>query len=170
MATSREETTQIPSNKIYNIMKLFFQELLAYNNQCNQNFYEVLKGLPVAPPHKALSLFNHILNAHQIWNDRMEIRHKGLDAWELRNFHDLNTIDQANREQTLQILDKFDMDQNVHYTLSNGRSYTNSIKNILFHIINHSTYHRGQIILELKQHGLTTVASDYILFKKLDNK
>lgn len=40
------------------------------------------------------------------------------------------------------------------------------IKDIMFHIVNHSTYHRAQIATELKDHGIEPLKTDYILYKR----
>ncbi|QLH28398.1 MAG: hypothetical protein HWD63_02710 [Candidatus Parvibacillus calidus] len=39
------------------------------------------------------------------------------------------------------------------------------MKDIIFHIINHSTYHRGQIAMEFRQSGLEPLNTDYIFYK-----
>jgi uncharacterized damage-inducible protein DinB len=45
-------------------------------------------------------------------------------------------------------------------------AFSNDIKSIIFHVINHSTYHRGQIASEFKQNGLDPMVTDYILYKR----
>jgi uncharacterized damage-inducible protein DinB len=47
-----------------------------------------------------------------------------------------------------------------------GDTYTNSVQEILFHIINHSTYHRGQIMAQLRESGLEAISTDYIFYKR----
>jgi uncharacterized damage-inducible protein DinB len=46
-----------------------------------------------------------------------------------------------------------------------GEGFTNSIRDIMQHVMNHGTYHRGQIITMLRQAGYTNLFStDYIAF------
>src|SRR6185369_6098875 len=46
-----------------------------------------------------------------------------------------------------------------------GEEYKNKISDIIQHVMNHSTYHRGQIITMLRQLGFTKLFStDYITF------
>lgn len=40
------------------------------------------------------------------------------------------------------------------------------IQQILFHIANHFTHHRGQIISDLRQNGIEPRISDYIFYKR----
>ncbi len=46
-----------------------------------------------------------------------------------------------------------------------GQAFTNSIRDIMQHVANHGTYHRGQIISMLRQVGYTKLFdTDYITF------
>ena len=46
-----------------------------------------------------------------------------------------------------------------------GQSFTSSIRDILQHVVNHGTYHRGQIVTMLRQSGHTKLfPTDYIVF------
>ena len=71
-----------------------------------------------------------------------------------------------NYEHSLHILDKFDLTATMSYTNSKGQTFSNSIRDILFHVINHSTYHRAQIATEFKQNGLEPLVTDYIFYKR----
>jgi uncharacterized damage-inducible protein DinB len=37
---------------------------------------------------------------------------------------------------------------------------------MLFHIVNHSTNHRGQIAVDFKSNGITPLGLDYIHYKR----
>ncbi len=45
-----------------------------------------------------------------------------------------------------------------------GNSYTYPLYHVLQHIINHSTYHRGQVVSMLRQQGARPVNSDLIYY------
>ncbi|MCH7396746.1 hypothetical protein MM236_02050 [Belliella sp. DSM 107340] len=62
--------------------------------------------------------------------------------------------------------DKFDFNITADYSNSKGQKYSSSVRDILFHIINHSTYHRSQIASELKNQGIEPLITDYIFFKR----
>jgi uncharacterized damage-inducible protein DinB len=42
----------------------------------------------------------------------------------------------------------------INYKNTKGIEFTNSIEDILFHVVNHGTYHRGQLITMLRQQGI----------------
>ncbi len=147
-------------------MKQFFRELFDYNYNCNQKLLNVLTKNQDNTPEKIIKLYNHILNAHQIWNNRIEPKQITFGVWEIHEIKNCNSIDKINYDETLLILDKFELSEIISYSNTSGQTFTNSINDILFHIINHSTYHRGQIATELRQNGLDPVVTDYILFKR----
>lgn len=147
-------------------MEQFFKALFEYNHHFNQRLSVVFTDNSDKTSEKAVQLFNHLLNAHQIWNSRIEAKPSALGVWELRSVRDLSNIDKTNYEQTLQILHTCNLNGAISYTTRNGQMFSNRVQDILFHIINHSTYHRGQIATEFKQHGLEPLVTDYIFYKR----
>jgi uncharacterized damage-inducible protein DinB len=147
-------------------MKPFFKELFEYSHHYNQKLWSILIENPEKTCGKAVKLYNHILNAHQIWNYRIEPKQAVVGVWDLRPIQECKDIDKSNYENSLLILDKFDLNETINYTTSKGQRFSNSIRDTLFHAINHSTYHRGQIATEFKQNGLDPLVTDFIFYKR----
>lgn len=57
-----------------------------------------------------------------------------------------------------------DVDRVVHYTNLRGESFSQPLGQLLRHMVNHSTYHRGQITTMLRQLGHSAVATDLVVF------
>lgn len=147
-------------------MKSFFKELFEYSHHFNQNLFDVFEDNKDKTSVKSVKLFNHILNAHQIWNNRIDPKQPEFGVWELHEIQELKNIDRTNYEQTLQILDTFDLTEIINYSNSKGQTFVNNVRDIYFHVINHSTYHRGQIATEFRQNGLEPLITDYIIYKR----
>ncbi|MFN3405960.1 MAG: DinB family protein [Cytophagaceae bacterium] len=147
-------------------MKEFFIDLFNYNHSCNQKLADAFVTNSGNTSDKSVKLFSHILNAHHIWNHRINSQQPKFPVWELQSVDQFKNTDRVNYEQTIQILDNADYSSILNYTTSRGDSFSNSIREILFHIINHSTYHRGQIASDFRQSGLEPLASDYIFYKR----
>lgn len=147
-------------------MKMFFKELFEYNNHFNEKLSEVFLEYPEKTSEKSVKLFNHILNAHQIWNCRVEPTQIQYDSWAMHLAHDYKDINNDNYIKSIYILDNFDLNSSVQYSNSKGEIFTKTIRDILFHVINHSTYHRAQIVTDFKLNGLESVATDYIHYKR----
>ncbi len=147
-------------------MKSFFKELFEYNHYYNQKLSGVFEAHPDETSKKSVRLFSHVLNAQQIWNNRIEPKQPASGVWDLHPAGNFKSMDTKNYEQTLQILDTCDLDKSISYSTSKGAPFGNTVRDILFHVINHSTYHRGQVATEFRLHGLEPLATDYILFKR----
>ncbi len=53
----------------------------------------------------------------------------------------------------------------IAYQTFDGKTFENKVEDIIFHCMNHSTYHRGQIINLLRGAGFTEVGStDYMRY------
>ncbi|MGH2564754.1 MAG: DinB family protein [Ginsengibacter sp.] len=146
-------------------MKQFFKDIFEYGHYFNQKLSDIFIQYPDKTSEKSVKLFNHILNAHQIWNNRIEPKQPILGIWEIHPIESCKSMDKTNHENSLLILDKFDLDNTVNYINTKGQSYSNTVRDILFHSVNHSTYHRGQIATEFKLNGLEPLITDYIFYK-----
>lgn len=147
-------------------MKPFLKELFEYNNHYNQKLAEAFDANPERASEKAVSLYSHILNAHQIWINRIEPRQAPFGVWEIHSVEVFKRLDTANYEQTIILIDKVDLNHLVNYTNSKGHTFHNSIRDVLFHVVNHSTYHRAQIATEFKQNGIAPLVTDFIAYKR----
>ena len=146
-------------------MKTFFKELFEYNSHFNQEVISVLNKNPDRASENCIKLLSHILNVHQIWNYKFQPSELPYGAWDIHQIQDTLEMDTKNFEHSCLILDKFELSQPVQYLNSKGQIFENSVRDILFQIINHSTYHRGQIATEFRQIGLEPLLTDYIYYK-----
>lgn len=147
-------------------MKAFFNEIFDYNYYCNKKLIEEFLKLDEVPS-KTRILFSHILNAHHIWNARMLKKSPDYEVWQEHNSEDWSDIHYENQRNSFEIMSNADnFDQRIDYENSEGRLFTNTLQDMLFHIINHSTNHRGQIAIDLRNHGITPVGLDYVYYKR----
>jgi uncharacterized damage-inducible protein DinB len=125
-------------------MKTFFKELFEYNSHFNLEIISVLTKNPDGASENCIKLLSHILNVHQIWNCKFQPRQLPYGAWDIHQIQNSFEIDRKNFGHSSLILDKFELSHPVQYLNSKGQIFNNSVRDILFQIINHSTYHRGQ--------------------------
>ena len=50
----------------------------------------------------------------------------------------------------------------VTYRNSKGEQWTNTVEDILMHVVIHSAYHRGQIATDMRANGLEPAYTDFI--------
>ena len=147
-------------------MKIFFNQLFDYNFYCNKKFIEECAALSKLPE-KSINLFSHILNSHHIWNARLIGKTPNFEAWQAQPIKEWNDIHYENQRNSFEIITNTDnFEKRIDYENSEGRLYTNTVKDILFHVINHSTYHRGQIAADMRSKKLEPLVLDYIFYKR----
>jgi len=108
----------------------------------------------------------HIYQGDRIWWDRLQGKSSGLlseyrppegfGAWE---------------EEWLALLDRFvewgqttNWDRMVAYQDIKGNPHQNLVWEILLHLVNHGSYHRGQVAHLLRQLDVTPASSDLIYY------
>ncbi len=141
-----------------------FLDLFKYNHHYNQQFINILKNKLVED--KLHQLMSHIVNAHQIWNYRILNQVLDYGVWEVRKPDTLIGDDKLNFEYSVKIIQDTDLDKTILYINTKGEQFTSKVSEIIFHIINHSTYHRAQISSALKAAGIEPIISDYIFYKR----
>lgn len=146
-------------------MKEKLIDLFEYTYHFNKEMIKVIAENFNKADEKTISLINHTLNAQQIWNSRI-LNEKSFDVWLISPFENLNEINDQNFRKSIYIVSNFDLDQKTEYRNSKGTKFENTIFDMLFQAINHSTYHWGQINTLLKQSGINPLLTDYIFYKR----
>lgn len=146
-------------------MNDFFKDIFDYHNHFNQKLVAVLSEHADKLIERSTHLFSHLINAHQIWNSRILLT-KSIALNQLHSFEECKSIDASNYSDTLKILGDYDLNEVIQYKNSKGNEFQSSIQQILFHISNHSTHHKGQIISDLRQNGIEPIVTDYIFYKR----
>ncbi|WP_333808579.1 DinB family protein [Flavobacterium sp.] len=147
-------------------MRTFYLDKFQYNLDKNQQMIQYLVEHQKELNEKIHILVSHILNAHEIWNTRILKVPTQFGVWQLQNWEQMMNIDKNNHEVSVSILESKELDVIVDYVTSTGENYSNSIQDLLFHVINHSNYHRAQINSELKSLGLKPLITDYVFYKR----
>lgn len=147
-------------------MKVFFQQLFDYNFHCNKKIIDSCTGLG-AVPRESMRLFSHVLNAHHIWNARIMGRGQSVGVWDQHPVAAWAEMHYENQRDSFEIVSNAEpMDKRVSYENSQGQAFTNTLQDILFHIINHSTHHRAQIAADFRANNLEPWPLDYIFYKR----
>ncbi len=140
-------------------------EMMNYTQWADEKMISVFDQQSVVPEN-ASSLFSHVLNAQYIWACRILAKEPQFQVWEVHQPHTYSQISKTNFELLDQILKTIDLGSKITYTNSRGERYTDVVKDILLHVFNHSTYHRGQIASMLKINAIQPPATDYIQLKR----
>ena len=112
----------------------------------------------------------HTMGAEEVWLKRW----KGETTTGLPKEDDFQTIESlADRWKTietnvLRFCEELKSDDDImrrfEYKDLKGNAYTAILYQAMQHLVNHSSYHRGQIVTLLRQQGMRPVATDLIAF------
>lgn len=142
----------------------YFRRLFSYDDWANR---EVLAGLRKieAPPAKSVKLLAHIVAAERLWLARLRQEHQPLPVWPDFTVHESgNELAElpGRWRDYLDSLGGAGLAGEASYKNSKGEPWTNSVQDILLHVVMHSAYHRGQIALDLRTAGHEPVNTDFI--------
>ena len=150
-------------------MKQYFLHLLKYNLWANQRLLSVLSQNEIEDE-DILQLFSHIVSAQLIWLHRIEgLPTSPFPPWEVYNQRELESMVDESNIRWEKFFDTYKMEtleEVIHYQNSNKKDFESRLIDISTHIINHSTHHRAQISLRLRQLGITPPPLDFILFTR----
>ena len=151
-------------------MKQILETYTTYNLWANTKLTDVLKSIEPSLIDKEIKssfpslrkTMHHIWSAEEVWHKRLHgespasLPQPGSDfsafAKQLsarsRGFIDITKNKDENYLQT-----------SCSYKDTRGNSHTNFHWQMIMHCMNHSTYHRGQLVTMLREVGVTTIPS-----------
>jgi uncharacterized damage-inducible protein DinB len=140
-------------------------DLIQYNHVANLKVIDVFTSCGKSIP-EVERLFSHILNAQSIWIKRIRQESVQIDTFQIQPVENFAFLQNESTATLLSILEEDTLESVVDYTNSKGDSFSNTVNDILYHIINHSTYHRGQIAMLFRQHEVQPPLTEYIFYKR----
>jgi len=114
---------------------------------------------------KPLQLMAHILSAQRLWLERLTQQPQGQPVWPE---YSLNQCEPQMAElrqlwsEYLAGLSSGTLAEKVTYRNSKGESWSNSVQDVLIHVMLHSAHHRGQIASLMRAGGATPAYTDFI--------
>jgi len=145
-----------------------FRDLFAYDWWSNVRVADALIAAP-ASPENAAELLAHIVGAARLWFGRLQGDAAGLQPWPTLSLAESRAAFDELRSAWRAYLDTLTPERlldEVSYTNSMGVAYSSTIGDILTQVINHSTYHRGQIASAMRRAGLAPVLTDFIVYAR----
>ena len=151
-------------------MKEILQQYAAYNLWANQTLLEQILRLPQEQQTAAVpSSFNslqktivHVWNAEAVWWQRIKLVEKVIAPQEAFT-GDCKTAASALFEQDRKWLEWVQANQErmfqheFIYQNSKRETFKQPVFQVLMHVFNHSTYHRGQLVNMLRQLGIKNI-------------
>jgi uncharacterized damage-inducible protein DinB len=150
--------------------------LLAYSRWANAQILTACEGLGTEPFTRDLrssyrsirDTLVHVAWAEWLWLERVHGR-SPLEVFDPTDFPTVASVRARWRPVeagfAAQVADRgADVARPVTYTNARGEQWTYRVGQIIRHVVNHATYHRGQVVTLLRQVGTTPPVTDLLIF------
>ena len=146
------------------------RHLFKYDNWANS---KVIDALDAAASVKSLRILAHILITKQEYFERLSGKDStGFDFWPdltLAECAQLSVSTNAAYAGLLSDADDSVLDNIAAYKTSEGVPYENTWRELLTHVLLHSSIHRGNIVLKMREEGFEPPKVDYIVYLRERN-
>lgn len=113
----------------------------------------------------------HIQVAKGVWMDRLHLRPppariEFFPSWSIEHIRETGIELERQWSSYLDAIHDIDLDNPITYTSSEGAKYESTVDEIMTHVVNHGTYHRGQIARLVSECGGQRASTDFILYTR----
>jgi uncharacterized damage-inducible protein DinB len=175
VGAGRQEAARV-SYRSHMSLIAHFQQMLAYESWANERSVASLETVPAANRGedkftRACGLVPHNVIARRVWLMRIkgtphENPKEWFPAWDVAQTRaQAAEVDGLWREFLAGLRDA-DLAAELQYTASDGSKFVSSVGDVLTHVFNHSTYHRGQIARIVHELGGQRASTDHIAFTR----
>jgi uncharacterized damage-inducible protein DinB len=151
-------------------MREYFTRLFKYNDWANELILDTLSKNDIKDP-EVYKIFSHVINAQFIWMSRItgnKAIHKAV--WSQHSLEDLKKFSKESTTMWMDYLSKLEdkeLQRSISYSNSEGTSFENTVGDMLPHIVNHASYHRGQVNKLIRREGLPVHNTDFITYRRM---
>lgn len=148
--------------------KEHFIHLFRYDNWATKESVKSVKNLNF-PSDKLLTIMTHVVATEQLWYDRVTQAKIPISPWEKYSPDECinkSTEIIAKWVALLEEIGEEGLTNTVNYVNTQGNRYNNLVKEIVTHTINHSSYHRAQVALLVRDAGGEPALTDYIIYAR----
>ena len=153
-------------------MNEFLDSMIRYWQWADDTAWDIVKGLSDEQFNRTFGESGHSLRTRYI--------HLAEDSWEWyidwtgAELYEEPDFESMTREELYEFISTYNKKwadlraTDLHKTLRVGRvdsMVTLTLPQMLFHMNNHATYHRGQIMMTLRLLGVDTTMTDYVPFR-----
>ncbi|MGE0587037.1 MAG: DinB family protein [Cyclobacteriaceae bacterium] len=149
-------------------MKQYFLKLYQYNQWANKRVMDCLVRQKV-DDEKILVLMSHVVSALFIWLCRITGESpEPYPLWKQYSLEELARMSDEITQRWIKFVESEEsFDRVLVYHNYVGDPYENNVEQIMIHLVNHSSYHRGQVALLLREKGFEPINTDFITYDRV---
>lgn len=143
-------------------MKDFFIEKFKLEFHSNELIIQSIEDQEDDVPSAVVSLLSHIINMHHILLWGLFNRAPESHSWDKLPIVYLHALNRQNYLETLRFIEEQEVSSLSSKHPSTPSQFKSDVVDVLFHILQHGAYHRGQVILLLKENKLSFPSMQWI--------
>ncbi|MCE3007672.1 MAG: DinB family protein [Bacteroidetes bacterium] len=115
-------------------------------------------------------LMSHVVIAQAVWLDRIaQVPLRYTDFFQVLPWPDLIALERETTEALIQLPQRLDagaLAAPLEHSNAEGRVFRIPLEEVLFHVANHGTHHRAQLLSQLRRLGHTPPDLSFILYAR----
>ena len=149
-------------------MKKYFVKLYHYNAWSNKRVLNCIQRQKVSDE-KILTIMGHIVAAQFLWLHRIKgLPPPDVKLWGTYTLDQLLVMAEDAGQKWIDFVESNEnFDRELTYKNYLNEPYTNNVEMIMIHLVNHSSYHRAQIAMLLRQKGFEPINTDFITYDRV---
>ena len=150
-------------------MKKYFIDLFEYNNWANDRLIHKIQNLETEiTSGNPLKIFSHIIASQDTWLERVKgTKSYNIFIWDEYSIQEIAVLSMNSHKGWTNFINKQKEEYLLNlctYKNSKGEELSRSYIDIFQHVINHGSYHRGQINQLLRINDIEPVSIDFIYY------
>ena len=171
-SASKLNTIGATTNPRTAVMRDHFFQLFHYDAWATRQLLSLADQHQFKQP-RIIELLSHIQSTQRIWLERCQGLPESVSRFQDRSLAEISALTEQNHTDWLSYLGSLparDFARIIHYRNSQGEPFDNRLEDIITHVINHSTHHRGSTVMLLGEEQIPPPALDFILFCRHNNR
>ena len=144
-----------------------FRELFQYDRWGNQLALASLSSV-AGSIEKPLKIFSHVIGAQRLWRARFENPSPpNPQPWPALSLDECQGALAEVHQTWVDLLGRLTeerLGQDLLYRTTQGAEFKTPIRDVLIHLLMHSTYHRGQVAAAVREAGGKPAPTDYVVY------
>ena len=108
-------------------------------------------------------IVHHLVWAEMVWLGRVD--QNTVAVMQDRDMQDMLAVWRRSSDKWVEILaasSEEDFDKTIAYYNTKGDAFSNTLAEIIFHVVDHATYHTGQLMSALRGFGIEPIPTNII--------
>jgi uncharacterized damage-inducible protein DinB len=159
-------------NEEQSALKNHFLKLLRHMKWADIRVLNLLEKQNISEG-KVVELISHIVISEDTCYKRITNEFYENRFWDLLTLEECKSmVEQTSSKYVkyIAVLPENNFQKKISYKNSRGIDYITSVEDILTHVVFHGMYHRGQIMLLMRNAGHEVAATDYAMYVRENEK